>query len=220
MTDLSESAGENLKSGVRPYAIFAIVGVFLFWAITFILGFIQPGYSHIDRAISELGMLDAPYSLIQRINFVLLGFAMFAFAFALHRAFPGSGLRHWLAPGLLLVHGLGRMGEGIFAWNPFAGSGSLNNALHNVSSIPGVLSMLFIPFAVYWMMRAARAGQRLQWYTLATGALFFSLFIVIGPVGIGPTVPLGLGQRVGFLIWYLWVVIVAGSMLKDVERSA
>ena len=185
--------------------------------ITFTLGFIEPTYSHLDHAVSALGMVGAPNSVIQRANFILLGFAMFAFA--LHCAIPGSGLRHWFAPGLVLVHGLGRMGEGIFAWNPASPRPSANLLLM-VSGMAAVLSMILIVFAIYWMTRTAEVGRKLQRYALATGALFIFMFIVIGRVGLGPRVPLGLGQRVGFLIWYLWVVIVASSLLKDVERPA
>lgn len=198
--------------------MFTLVGVLLFWAITIVLGFLQPGYSHIDRAVSELGMVGAPYGLIQRANFVLLGAGMIAFAIAVHRAFPSSGLRHWFAPGLLVLHGLGRMGEGIFAWNPTL-PGSLVNSVHRLSGVLAVLTMILIVFALYSMMKAAEVGKKLQWYTLGTGALFSLLFVVFGPVGLGPSVPLGLGQRAGFLIWYLWVVIVAGSILQGAERS-
>ncbi len=70
------------------------------------------------------------------------------------------------------------------------------------------------------MMRVAGAGRNLRRYTLVTGVIFVFLFVVFGPVGLGPRIPLGLGQRVGFLTWYLWMVIVASSLLKNVERPA
>jgi hypothetical membrane protein len=219
MTCAVERSEGELGQGVRPCAIFTFAGVLLFWVITMVLGFIQPGYSHVERAVSELGMVGAPYSLIQRANFVVLGSAMIAFAIAAYRAYPSSGLRHWLAPGLLVLHGLGRMGEGFFAWNPTL-PGSLVNSLHTVSGMLAVLTMILIVFALYWMMRGAEVSKKLQWYTLATGALFVFLFVVFGPVGLGPSIPLGLGQRVGFLIWYLWVVIVAGSLSTGAKRSS
>lgn len=163
-------------------------------------------------------MVGAPYGMVQRVNLVLLGFAMFAFGFTLHRAYPGSGFRHWFAPSLMLANGLGRMGEGIFAWTPTSHSLPTNTA-HMVSGMVAVLSMILVVFAAYWMMRASGVSRMLQRYTLGTGALFVLMFIVIGPVGLGPRVPLGLGQRAGFLIWFLWVVIVASSLLKDSGRS-
>ncbi len=214
VTATPAASGKDLRPRVRPYAIFTIVGVGLFWVLTMVLGFAQADYSHLERAVSELGMVGAPFGPVQRANFVLLGLAMMAFAVATHRAFAGRGLQHWLAPALLVGHGLGRMGEGIFAWNPGTPD-LLVNRLHLVFGIPAVLSMIPSVFAVFWMTGPGAGRRGLRRYTLATGAVFLLLFLVLGPGGPGSAVPLGLGQRIGFLIWYLWVVAVAGRLVKD-----
>ena len=151
-----------LEGWIRPSATFAVTAISVFWIVTFVFGFVQPGYSHIEHAVSALGMVGSPYGWIQRANLVLLGLAMFAFAFALHRSSSSFGLF-----ALFLVYGLGRMGEGIVAWDP-SPAGAHGNLVHMVSGMLAVMSMILAPFAVSWMMRGAGISLWLFRYTLTT----------------------------------------------------
>lgn len=52
-------------------------------------------------------------------------------------------------------------------------------------------------------------------YTLGTAVMFVGLFValVLLARAVGLPIPLGVGQRIGFGVWYLWAVVLAGWML-------
>ncbi len=53
---------------------------------------------------------------------------------------------------------------------------------------------------------------------MATAVAFVGVFLVLGPLStpVGVDVPLGLGQRVGFGIWYLWALGLAVGLYRRV----
>ena len=50
------------------------------------------------------------------------------------------------------------------------------------------------------------------------GSVFVGLFVLIGPFS-PLSVPTGLGQRAGFLVWYSWFVLVAVEMSKRAQKQ-
>jgi hypothetical membrane protein len=58
--------------------------------LVIIAGAYYPGYSHVTRAISELGGAGAQHPLIQDVNFFITGVLIVAFALGLYRHFDGA----------------------------------------------------------------------------------------------------------------------------------
>lgn len=201
-------------AGQRTLALGGIVGILAFWTTVLVLGSLDPDYSHVEHAMSLVGSAGAPYSPFGRAAFVLEGLLVAAFSVGLYSHLrPGPARTAGVA--MIAVHGIGRIGEGVFAWNVLQ-PGGLVNTLHLVFGIPAVLSMLVAPPLLAW---AFRADDRWRWYypyTATTAVAFVGVFFVLGPL---PTpvrvdVPLGLGQRVGFGIWYLWAVGLAVGLYR------
>lgn len=182
------------------------IGVVVFWGVVAVVGFLDPEYSHVRDAVSVVGARQAPFSLVGRGAFVVLGLAVVALAAALRRELTPS---HWAAAGvvLLVVHGVGRVGEGVFAFD-LTGVAATRNTLHVLFGAAAVVSMLVVP-PVFAVHLSRVAGERsLAAWTVLVAALFVTLFFLLGPGGRVVAVASvdGLLQRPGFGVWYLWLV--------------
>lgn len=169
-------------------------------------GNLDSDYSRREYAVSVLGSEGAPFELIQRANFVVLGISILALAAATRRAFHGA----LVGPAFLVVHAVGRIGEGAFAWDPSEPASAVS-LLHNVFGFAAVISMLAVPAVLY--RRISSHSRGLEIYTLVTAVIFVCLFVAL--VLLAPAFglsPLGLSQRIGFGVWYLWAVALAGWM--------
>ncbi|MFQ5951215.1 MAG: DUF998 domain-containing protein, partial [Candidatus Geothermarchaeales archaeon] len=147
-----------------------VVGILLFWVVVFILGFIDPEYSHIDHAISVTAAKGFPYSTIGRLNFILFGLLIIGFAVGLHMA-TADGLASKATTVFLVIHGVGRVGEGFFSFD-LANPTSLTSMLHSLFGVPGVLAMVLVPFVAALSFKRDGKWENLYGYTTATGVVF------------------------------------------------
>lgn len=89
-----------------------VIGVAGFCVGVVAAGVALPGYSHVDRMISELGGAEATRPWIQNANFVLFGSCVFALAVGLMvdagRVFVGAALLAVLGLSGTLVEGIAR----------------------------------------------------------------------------------------------------------------
>ena len=112
------------QSGTRPdstqrlLAICGIIGPISYAIVVIILGFLQPGYSHVTQSMSELGEVGAPNAIIMNTaGFPLLGLLMIAFAFGLHRGISeGKGSK--IGPALVALSGAALVITAIFTCDP------------------------------------------------------------------------------------------------------
>lgn len=198
----------------RAFALGGVVGPLVLFGTVLVLGSLDPEYSHLEHAMSLVGSVQAPYSPFGRAAFVLAGLLLVAFSVGLYRDLrPGRAATAGAAS--VTVHGVGRIGEGVFAWNILQ-SDSLTNTLHIAFGVPAVLSMLAAPLLLAWVFRA---DDRWRWYyryTAATAIAFVGVFVLVGPLSATAVVefPLGLGQRLGFGLWYVWLIGLAVSLYR------
>lgn len=197
----------------RLLALSGVAGPIGFGIVVLVLGALDPNYSHQEHAMSVVAGLGAPFSPIGRLAFVVLGVSVVAFAVGLRRS---GAFGERLAPGLVAVHVVGRIGEGVFAFDVLDPTAALN-VLHVAFGIPAVLSMIPIPFAIAWVLRDGPSWASHDRYALGVGVLFLVLFILIGPItgeifGLG--VSTGIGQRIAFGLWYLWFVYLAVGLWR------
>jgi hypothetical membrane protein len=202
------------EGGRQAFALAGIVGVLVLWVTVLVLGALDPDYSHVEHAMGLVGSVQAPYSPFGRAAFVLEGVLLAAFSVGLYRDLrPGAAGTAGVAA--IAIHGIGRVGEGVFAWNILQ-PGSLGNTLHLAFGVPAVLSMLAAPLLLAWAFRADDRWRRYHPHTAATAVAFVGVFVFAGPLAATALVdvPLGLGQRVGFGIWYLWLIGVAVGLYR------
>lgn len=199
------------ESRRRALALGGVVGVLIYWATVLILGSLDPDYSHIEHAMSTVGSVQAPYSEFGRAAFILEGLLLAAFSVGLYRELR-SGRVETAGVSMITIHGIGRIGEGVFAWNNLQ-LGSFTNTPHLVLSVPGVLAMVVAPVLLAWAFRMDDRWQGYYRPTVAVAVLFIGVFIVLGPLSATRLIeiPPGLGQRMGFGIWYVWFIGLAAN---------
>src|SRR3954452_6159264 len=78
-----------MKAGYsRALAWAAIAGQVVFTVCWIVAGALEPGYSYLDQAVSELGAKDAAHPLIDNAGIVVLGLSLVALGVALLGALP------------------------------------------------------------------------------------------------------------------------------------
>src|SRR3954453_18644609 len=78
----------------------ALAGQVLFVVSWIVAGALEPGYSHLDQAVSELGAKNAAHPLIVNAGLIVFGLSFVALGVALARVLPSR-----LAAGLFVAAG-------------------------------------------------------------------------------------------------------------------
>lgn len=120
----------NATLTVRRLAFTGVAGPLLFWLVVIVLGFLTPGYRFTTEYISMLGAVGAPYAIVQRLNFAVLGISILALAVGIHLWFD-DGRRPRVGTLLLVLFGIGAIFSGVFSADPTAPE-SLTNVLHEL----------------------------------------------------------------------------------------
>ena len=186
----------------RGLAAAGILANVFFWCAVVGFAAVRPDYSHLTKAISELGTIGAPRMwAFNVIGYVLPGLLVTGFGWVLGRRHGSTGLAL-----LLAMAGLGLVVAGIFP-------GDLDDfrrpttQLHLAGSL---LGLSWVP-AMPWLA----VKTRRSWPALATvSAGAFALFLLVfGLYAVIPRAP-GLVQRTTFGVWLGWYVAVAFLLLR------
>ena len=196
--------GTGRNSVEHPILIFSVAVTILFWVETFVLGFMEAGkgYSQIQHTISLLMLADPPLGVIHRFSFIFLGAAIFGYAFITWKQGAEKTIALYALVGLLVLHGIGRFAEAVFLWDPDAPTG-ISSMLHQALGAAGVIAMIPIPFLAARVVSQKYSNSNIQKVSILFGIAFLILFAA----GIiFSLIPPGLGQRIGFILWYLWLI--------------
>ena len=236
---MSKSTMPSAPGGVRQKLILrlslwaGIVGPILFVLTFTIDGALTPGYSAINNAVSDLEFGASGW--IQRTNFLLLGLLLMPFALAFLQTIRPVLPLGWrqVSAALLVLSGVGFITASLFL--P-AARGESQRAVHAILHTVA-FTLVFIPLGVACLLTGAqflktRGWRSLGWYSLVTG-----LLTLIAPLGnlislFAPTpqTPIsnpgaefsggGLINRVGIVIAFAWIVILAVRLLRTQETPA
>lgn len=199
--------------------IAAVVGPVVFWVVVLVFGAVRPGYSAVGQGISGLGAVGAPFAVVQRVNFVLLGASVLAFAFGLDHRFR-DGWRPWVGVALLGILGLGVIGSGVFPSNP-ADRASTTELLHGIASIVGFhAGLIGVPLTT-WRLSGDRrwSAYGSRWVVLGVTAVVVGAFGLFLYLGIGETGYHGVGQRLFVAVLTGWVVYHAATLLAAARAN-
>lgn len=190
----------------RFLAICGILAPIIFAIIVMIAGLLQPEYNHLINFVSELGAVGAPNAIIQRMNFVLVGILIVAFAFGLHRGI-GKGKGSIIGPLLVAIFGLSAVVSGIFSTDPIQ-PGSFSDIMHSMSSAVGSTAAIIAFFII-----PRRLEQDILWRRYRSFSIVIAIVaIVISVVGVGVLGVLGvpgLAQRLFMAVLFLWIEVMA-----------
>jgi hypothetical membrane protein len=186
---------------------------FWFLAVYLVMSGARPEYSHLTKAVSELGSLDAPHRWAWNLlGYMLPGLVVAALGLAIGRDFARDYRTVRVPAVALTASGLFMLLSGIFPGD-FEHRQSPTMILHAIGSLGSYAAFLVAGFwlPVYFQRRPA--WRSIVWPTLA---------LVLGSIASGVlrsgSAP-GLGQRIGFACFFAWIGIVGFTLMRRQRGS-
>lgn len=207
------------RGPARRLAWLAIVGQIVFVATWVLAGALEPGYSHVEQYISELGARDAEHPALMNAGLLVLGLSIAALAPALLATLPSRPASR-VAAGAFAVAGAAMVANAILPLDCGlsdqacvdrldAGELSWQSYAHLWSGLAFNLAFVITPLAI------ARALWPRHAALLALLAAVSALPILAATMA-GENLAdgaAGLSQRLGMLAVHVWVVAVAVGIL-------
>ena len=192
---------------IRRAGLLAALTPLWFWAVYAVMAAIRPDFSHLTDAVSELGSLDAPRMWVWNVlGYILPGLAVGALGLGLRRAFAADR-RVQLPAYALVASGAALALSGVFPGD-FVDRDSFTMVVHLVGSLLCFVAFLVAGFSLPRVLRGEPWSQWAAWPSLA---------LVVGSIVTGflrsGDAP-GLGQRLTFLCYFLWVGLVGVVLLR------
>ena len=209
----------------RVLAWAALAGQVLFIAAWIVGGALEPGYSHVEQAISELGASDATHPWIVNTGLVLFGLSIAALGPALLAVLPRRRATR-VAMALFVMAGAAVVLSGLFQLDCgmtqdrcldrfHAGELSWQHSAHLWLGLVFDLAFVATPFAIARSLWPRDSGL-LALACGVSGVVILALFIGLDQPDVGAA---GLFQRIGLGVVHLWVLIVAVGVLHTTRTE-
>lgn len=198
----------------RTIGFAAVFTPLWFLAIYLLMSVMRPGYSHASDAISELGSLDAPNLWAWNIfGYILPGLVIALLGTGLKREFSPLGRVASIPFVALIASGLFMALSGVFPAN-MADFKSATTLIHIIGSTGCFIAFLAAGFWLPFFFRKFISWHWLAWpsLTLVVGSIV-SGFLRSGDTG-------GIGQRLTFACFFLWVALLGFALLRSNERPS
>ena len=190
-------------------AISGFLSGILFWVSYFIFSSIRPEYFHKYKAVSELGSVNAPNALLWNIfGFGFVGVLLCVFAVGLYQSVQGKKAFYFL-----FLVGFFWLLNGVFPGD-FENKTSTTMILHAIASLGGGLFFVIAVFAYVPSMRASEYWRS----SVMPSVIICIAFIISGFLRSG-SAP-ALGQKIGFLIFFIWVFFMAFKLYRAPVNKA
>ena len=168
----------------------------------------RPEYSHLHKAVSELGSLDAPYGWIWNIGgYIFSGIVISLLGMGLVRNL-GTSWGTKIACYSLVLSGLMMVLSGVFPGD-FENRTSFTMVMHTIGALGTFLAFLICGFMLPGILRRNRDWRAYAWPSLA----LVILSIAVGFMRSGNTP--GLGQRLGFACFFAWIGLFGWGLLRN-----
>ena len=214
---MSRSTVRALAAG----AIAAQVGFVVAWIVA---GALDPGYSHIEEGVSELGGRDGAHPWIVNSAIFLFGLSFVAVGVALRTVLPRRRART-VALALFVITGVLTAAVAFLpvdcsfaqkscedAWR--AGELSWQTDAHVWIAVVTPLLITAMPFAIALALRPGPVST----VALGIGAFAVVATAVGTALGVTEVGNYGFGQRIGLFLVHGWIVIVAVGVLYATRR--
>ena len=181
-------------------------------SVYLIMSGLRPEYSHLTKAISELGSLDAPHMWFWNIfGYIIPGLAIALLGTGLNHEFTQPLREAFIPSAALVCSGLLMALSGVFPGD-FENRSSTTMIVHTVGSLGSFVAFLV---AGFWFPKIFRSLPHWRWVSWP------SLLLVIASIVTGllrsGAAP-GLGQRLGFICFFLWVGLVGFALWRSDTR--
>ena len=184
----------------------ALATPFWFLTVYLIMSSIRPEYSHLTKAISELGSLDAPNLWYWNVlGYIIPGFAICALGVGLKCEFTS----HSKVPAYaLMLSGLLMTLSGIFPGD-FDNRSSFTMMMQTVGSLGSFVAFLVSGFWYPKIFRSSSVWSSISWLSLS----LVILSIASGFMRSGEAP--GLGQRIGFAFFFAWIFVIGYFLYRN-----
>jgi len=207
----------NLRKTAFAVCLIACMGDI---AITSIIGFFYPGYSHLRNTLSQLGASISPVATVMSIWWVVVGSLFVLFGYLIGKIYP-VGMYSRFASWLMIAYGIGEgICSGLFPVDYSSNDFDLASELHIVLSGVGVLALLIMPF-VFQRIFSKQLYPRfftLSYVVFFTGLLFMILFSVAKMYDVNDNFFAqykGLWQRLISINFYFYFLVLALIILRQ-----
>jgi hypothetical membrane protein len=199
----------------RQYAILGLLAPLLFWVTYLVMSNLRAEYSFLTKAVSELGSLDAPNRWTWNIlGYVLTGLLISVYSFGLFKSISnGQGSKFPLVS--FVLSGLFMSLAGIFPGD-FNNRQSTTMLIHTIGSFGSYLFFLIGAFTYPGQMKKSD-----YWKKYIKPTLIFAWLTILFGVWpfLFPAIP-GVGQRLVFFFFLLWIFYTSVGLYKSVEPNA
>ncbi len=198
----------------KSIGLIALVTPLWFLTVYLIMSALRPEYSHLTKAISELGSVDAPNMWFWNVlGYILPGLSIALLGVGLNREFSRVHRRAIIPAAALVCSGLLMTLSGIFPGD-FENRSSTTMIVHAIGSLGSFVAFLV---AGFWLPKLFRSVPQWRW------VMWPSLILVIGSIVTGllrsGAAP-GLGQRLGFACFFLWIGLVGFALWRSGHRAS
>lgn len=195
------------------YAISGVAAPIIFLFTYAVMASFRDDYTMFTKAVSELGSLDAPNKWWWNVlGYIIPGILIMFFSKGLFVQIDPKNENRMSYLGLL-GSGLGMTIAGIFPGD-FDNRQSITMLLHTVGSFGSYISFLFAAFGITRSLR--KAGD--PWPASVNLPMIFALATILFGAWpfIFPSTP-GIGQRLVFLFYFLWIGYLAMRLFTSVK---
>lgn len=195
---------------MNKFTLGGVLGPIIFTVIVIVAATMQPGYSHTQNFISELGATGAKNAaLMNYAGFVIGGLLIATLGFALIKILPRERLTI-VASVLVCLFGVGVATSGIISCDLGCpqGTGTSANIVHNTIAPIAFLCLITASMIFGFCWRSEIELRNLAVYSLATGVVALGLLALLAS-SLEARVLTGLWQRLLLLVLFSWCIIVA-----------
>lgn len=187
---------------IRYSAVAGIVGPVLYTITWFVLGFLEPTYSHTRDPISNLSAIGASFAPVMTIIIFVFAILIVVFAFGLQRGLP-SGF--WAGPAALIIAGVGYVGIALAPLN-LADPGDPNTG-HMISASFTAFALMLAPVLTFPRLRRDPGWRNLRGYSIATTLVAFAFAVMASLPAFADWE--GLMQRLVLTVALVWMIAIA-----------
>jgi hypothetical protein len=210
----------------RPLALFAMAGQVAFVLAWIVAGALEPGYSHVERYISDLGADGALHPWIVNTGLIVAGLSIAGLGPALLATLP-AGRWRGVAAALFVLAGLAYALGGVLqldcglSANPVCAQRSDDGVLsgehyaHLWAGLAFDLFFLATPFVLARILWSRPSGAA----ALGAGVAGIVIVAAVFAADSAASSAEGLVQRLGLLTMHLWVFLVAAGVLYETRRE-
>ncbi len=159
------------------------IGSALFLSTIIILGFIYPGYDHINQYISELGAVGSPVALEMNIfGFLLPGILLILLSLGLYRIL-GKNITGKLGSIVFIISGIGLSSLAFFQCDPLCSNTSFAGIMHhNISNLSVLLVITALFLFAYSIKTKKFKKYSIYLNALAAADLLFAIIYLTSDI--------------------------------------